>query len=62
MQAQKELNESTSDFLKQNFPYPDPQNRHERRANDRHQKKDDYEFRRNEKRLAMAERDRLKNF
>lgn len=38
MQAQKELNESTSQFLKDVMPFEEPQNRHERRANDKAQK------------------------
>ncbi len=35
MQAQKELNESTSQFLKDAMPFEEPSNRHERRANDK---------------------------
>ena len=35
MQAQKELDESTSNFCKENFTYPEPQNRHERRVNEK---------------------------
>lgn len=41
MQAQKEMDQSTSNFFKENFTYPEPKNRHERRVNEKEQKVED---------------------
>jgi len=38
MQAQKELNESTSNFFKENLSYPEPENRHQKRVNAKEQR------------------------
>jgi len=38
MQAQKELDESTSNFFKENLTYPEPKNRHERRVCEKEQR------------------------
>lgn len=52
MQAQKELDQSTSNFFKENFKHPEPKNRHERRANEKEQR---IETKKLEKRLKAIE-------